>query len=43
MLALVPEDRRATLIAERDAGSGNAVFKLDLRLQGGDETVFFDV
>ena len=43
VLALVPEDRRATLIAERDAGSGNAVFKLDLRLRGGDETVFFDV
>jgi protocatechuate 3,4-dioxygenase alpha subunit len=42
VLALVPEDRRATLIAERD-GSGNAVYKLDLRLQGGDETVFFDV
>jgi protocatechuate 3,4-dioxygenase alpha subunit len=43
VLALVPEDRRATLIAERDAGSGNAVFKLDLRLRDGDETVFFDV
>ena len=41
VLALVPADRRATLIAERD-GSGN-VYKLDLRLQGGDETVFFDV
>lgn len=43
VLALVPADRRATLIAERDAGGGNAVYKLDLRLQGGDETVFFDV
>jgi len=43
VLALVPADRRATLIAERDAGSGDAVYKLDLRLQGGDETVFFDV
>jgi protocatechuate 3,4-dioxygenase alpha subunit len=43
VLALVPADRRATLIAERDAGNGNAVYKLDLRLQGGDETVFFDV
>jgi protocatechuate 3,4-dioxygenase alpha subunit len=41
VLALVPADRRATLIAERDGG-GN-VYKLDLRLQGGDETVFFDV
>jgi protocatechuate 3,4-dioxygenase alpha subunit len=43
VLALVPADRRATLIAERDAGGDNAVYKLDLCLQGGDETVFFDV
>ena len=43
VLALVPADRRATLIAERERGSGKAVYKLDLRLQGGDETVFFDV
>jgi protocatechuate 3,4-dioxygenase alpha subunit len=43
VLALVPADRRATLIAERDSGGGNAVYKFDLRLQGGDETVFFDV
>jgi protocatechuate 3,4-dioxygenase alpha subunit len=42
-LALVPADRRATLIAERVGGSGNTVYKLDLRLQGGDETVSFDV
>jgi protocatechuate 3,4-dioxygenase alpha subunit len=42
VLTLVPVDRRATLIAKRQAG-GNAVYKLDLRLQGGDETVFFDV
>jgi protocatechuate 3,4-dioxygenase, alpha subunit len=40
VLALVPADRRATLIARREAGN---VYKLDLRLQGGDETVFFDV
>jgi protocatechuate 3,4-dioxygenase alpha subunit len=43
VLALVPSDRRATLIAERDAGNGNAVYRLDLRLQGEGETVFFDV
>ncbi len=43
VLALVPADRRATLIAEREAGNGSAVYKLDLRLQGDDETVFFDV
>jgi protocatechuate 3,4-dioxygenase alpha subunit len=42
VLAQVPADRRATLIAKRQAG-GSAVYKLDLRLQGGEETVFFDV
>jgi protocatechuate 3,4-dioxygenase alpha subunit len=41
VLALVPADRRATLIATREAGK--AVYRLDLRLQGDDETVFFDV
>ena len=39
VLASVPVDRRGTLIAERtDDG-----YRLDLRLQGTDETVFFDV
>ena len=41
VLAQVPADRRATIIAQRKAGS--AVYTLDLRLQGGAETVFFDV
>ncbi len=41
VLAQVPADRRATLIATRDGAS--AVYRLDLRLQGDDETVFFDV
>ncbi|MES5489026.1 protocatechuate 3,4-dioxygenase subunit alpha, partial [Bradyrhizobium sp. INPA03-11B] len=39
-LALVPADRRATLIAER--GAGNA-YTFDIHLQGDNETVFFDV
>ena len=43
VLALVPADRRATLIATRQAGSGNAVYRLDIHLQGDNETVFFDV
>jgi protocatechuate 3,4-dioxygenase, alpha subunit len=43
VLALVPADRRATLIAAREGGNGNAVYRLDLRLQGDGETVFFDV
>jgi len=41
VLAQVPADRRATLIAVREAGK--PVYRLDLRLQGDDETVFFDV
>jgi protocatechuate 3,4-dioxygenase alpha subunit len=40
VLALVPPDRRATLIALRKPG---AVYSLDLRLQGDNETVFFDI
>jgi protocatechuate 3,4-dioxygenase, alpha subunit len=41
VLALVPADRRATLIAKRQAGS--ATYRFDIRLQGDAETVFFDV
>jgi protocatechuate 3,4-dioxygenase, alpha subunit len=40
VLALVPADRRATLIASR---KGDGVYTLDIRLQGAGETVFFDV
>jgi protocatechuate 3,4-dioxygenase, alpha subunit len=43
VLALVSADRRATLIAEREPGNGSAVYRLDIRLQGDDETVFFDI
>ena len=42
MFALVPEDRRATLIARRDP-SQPAQWNFDIRLQGQDETVFFDL
>lgn len=40
VLALVPEARRATLIARRGPGG---VFRFDIRLQGEGETVFFDL
>jgi protocatechuate 3,4-dioxygenase alpha subunit len=43
VLAQVPADRRATLIARRQPGNGNAVYRLDIHLQGDNETVFFDV
>lgn len=41
ILALVPAERRATLIAKREAGS--ATYRFDIHLQGDNETVFFDV
>lgn len=40
ILALVPSERRDTLVARR---AGKDVYRFDLRLQGDDETVFFDV
>jgi len=43
VLALVPQDRRATLIAIRQPGAGSAVYRFDIHLQGDNETVFFDV
>jgi protocatechuate 3,4-dioxygenase, alpha subunit len=43
VLALVPADRRVTLIATRKPGAGNPVYSLDIHLQGDNETVFFEV
>lgn len=43
VLALVPAERRATLIAKRVQGASAAVYRFDLCLQGDNETVFFDV
>ena len=40
VMALVPEDRRGTLIAKKTAPG---VYRFDIHLQGDDETVFFDV
>ena len=39
ILALVPADRRDTLIAKKDGGT----YRLDIHLQGDNETVFFAV
>ena len=41
ILALVPADRRDTLIAKPDAAKPG-LFRLDILLQGANETVFFD-
>ena len=37
------EVRRKTLIAQRQDRDGRVVYRFDIRLQGDDETVFFDV
>ncbi|AVO39067.1 protocatechuate 3,4-dioxygenase subunit alpha [Pukyongiella litopenaei] len=37
------ENRRPTLIARRREGDGQAVYRFDIRIQGDDETVFFDI
>jgi protocatechuate 3,4-dioxygenase, alpha subunit len=42
VLALIPADRRATLLAHPDAGDARR-WRFDIRLQGDDETVFFGV
>ena len=42
ILALVPADRRATLIAAREQGDV-LTYRFDVHLQGDRETVFFDV
>lgn len=42
ILALVPAERRATLIAKREPGDV-ATYRLDVHLQGDKETVFFDL
>jgi protocatechuate 3,4-dioxygenase, alpha subunit len=39
VLALVPEDRRYTLIARKDGASS---YRFDIRIQGDHETVFFE-
>jgi protocatechuate 3,4-dioxygenase, alpha subunit len=41
ILKLVPANRRETLIAQRDAAS--PLYRIDFRIQGDRETVFFDI
>ena len=43
ILPMVPADRRGTLIAHKQPGSGAAVYRFDIRVQGENETVFFDI
>ncbi len=37
------EVRRKTLIAERSEQDGQVVYRFDVRIQGDNETVFFDI
>jgi protocatechuate 3,4-dioxygenase alpha subunit len=37
------ERRRKSLIAQRNEGDGAPVYRFDIKLQGEDETVFFDI
>lgn len=43
VLQSVPETRRKTLIAERVEQGGAVSYRIDIHMQGADETVFFDV
>ncbi|HVE10506.1 MAG TPA: protocatechuate 3,4-dioxygenase subunit alpha [Paraburkholderia sp.] len=43
VLAALPAERRATLIARREGGPGSTVYRFDIRMQGPQETVFFDL
>ena len=43
ILSLVPTDRRGTLIAHKESGGDVPLYRFDIRVQGDNETVFFDI
>ena len=43
ILALVPEERRGTLIAHKGPQGNVSLYTFDIRVQGDNETVFFDI
>lgn len=43
ILALVPADRRDTLIAKKEVQGDTVVYRFNIRVQGDNETVFFDI
>jgi protocatechuate 3,4-dioxygenase alpha subunit len=43
VLASVPDDRRATLVAQRVEDGDGVIYRFDIHMQGDNETVFFDV
>ncbi|HEY6409679.1 MAG TPA: protocatechuate 3,4-dioxygenase subunit alpha [Ktedonobacteraceae bacterium] len=43
VLHLVPDERRATLLAKREQGGAMVVYRFDIVLQGENETAFFNL
>jgi protocatechuate 3,4-dioxygenase alpha subunit len=43
VLAALPAERQATLIARRVPGTSKTVYRFDIHMQGEQETVFFDL
>jgi protocatechuate 3,4-dioxygenase alpha subunit len=43
ILALVPQDRRGTLVAHKETQGDLPVYRFDIRVQGENETVFFEI
>ncbi|MEP7029727.1 MAG: protocatechuate 3,4-dioxygenase subunit alpha [Pseudolabrys sp.] len=43
ILTLVPADRRGTLIAHQTKSGEQLIYRFDIRVQGENETVFFDI
>jgi protocatechuate 3,4-dioxygenase, alpha subunit len=43
VLQAVPAERRHTLVAQRSVDGGRVSYRFDIRMQGDQETVFFDV
>jgi protocatechuate 3,4-dioxygenase alpha subunit len=42
VLALVPAERRSTLVAKHEVRGTSPTYRFDIRMQGQDETVFFE-
>ena len=43
ILSMVPAERRETLVARKESSGGQTVYRFDIRVQGDNETVFFDI
>lgn len=43
VLALVPEDRRGTLVAHKQIKGDVLIYRFNIHMQGDNETVFFDI